>query len=256
MAEAEPPVVPIEQAAYKPYSLVLAYPRPDELSVQSRIRQLEHLRVTSLVFDGPLKLDGLSFLGKGVAGTVAIGMIGGRRVALKIRRTDSRRRDMLHESEMLQAANAAGVGPMYLGNTLDVLAMELVEGLRLPTWLASLRGRGRKSRVKKAVRTLLEQCQTLDSTRLDHGELSRAHKNILVAANDRPSILDFESASLARRASNVTSLTQYLFLGGTITQKVARTLGPVNREQLLQALKQYKGGDPSAFEAVIHALNL
>ena len=256
MAEAKPQVVAIEEAAVKPYSLVLAYPRPDETSVRSRIRQLGELRVTSLVFNGPLKLDGVSLLGKGVAGMAVTGLIDGRKTALKIRRVDSRRADMSRESEMLQAANAAGVGPRYIGSSSDVLAMELVEGQRLPVWLSSLRGRGRKRRVKTTVRNLLEQCRKLDSTGLDHGELSRAHKNILVAANDRPSILDFESASLSRRPSNFTSLTQYLFLGGGMTGKMARILGPVKREELLRGLKRYKGGEPLAFQSVIRLLNL
>lgn len=256
MAETPKLVVPIGQAVEKPYSLVLAYPSPDENMVRTRIRQLEDLRVSSLVFEGSLRLDGLSVLGKGVSGIVTVGIIDGRRVALKIRRVDSRRKDMRRESEMLQLANTAGVGPAYLANTLDVLAMELVEGQRLPVWLSGLRGRGRKSRVKLAVRTMLEQCQKLDAKQLDHGELSRAHKNILVEADDSPSIVDFESASLSRRPSNFTSLAQYLFLAGLMAKKVARVLGPVGREDLLVRLRAYKAGEPDAFGSTLQLCRL
>jgi len=256
MAENAKVVVPIEEAAEKPYSLVLAYPSPDENSVRTRIRQLEDLQVTSLVFEGSLRIDHLSVLGKGVSGMVIAGIVDGRRVALKIRRVDSRRKDMHRESEMLQLANTAGVGPAYLGNTLDVLAMELVEGQRIPVWLSGLKGRGRKSRVKLAVRTMLEQCQKLDAKLLDHGELSRAHKNILVAADDSPSIVDFESASLSRRPSNFTSLAQYLFLAGVMARKVGRILGPVGREDLLACLRAYKAGEPDAFGSTLKLCNL
>lgn len=256
MAENAKLVVPIEQAVEKPYSLVLAYPMPDESLVRTRVRQLEGLGVTFLVFEGSLKLDGLSLLGKGVSGMVTVGIIDGRRVALKIRRVDSRRKDMHRESEMLQLANTVGVGPGYLGNTLDVLAMELVEGQRLPLWLSGLKGRGRKNRVKLAVRTMLEQCQKLDSKQLDHGELSRAHKNILVAADDSPSIVDFESASMSRRPRNFTSLAQYLFLAGVMAGKVARVLGPVGREDLLACLRAYKAGEPGAFSSTVKLCNL
>ncbi len=255
MAETESSIVPVEQATLKPYSLVLAYPTADELSVRSRISQLEQLRVSSLVFEGPSKLDGLSLLGKGVAGMVVIGVVDGGKLAVKIRRVDSRRNDMLREARMLQLANDAGVGPRYIANTQDVLTMELVEGQRLPAWLTGLRGRGRKRRVKALVRGLLEQCHKLDSRNIDHGELSRAHKNVIVGANDLPSILDFESASLKRRPSNVTSLTQYLFLGGVFARKIRRIHGPVAREQLLQALKRYKSGE-DPLQTILHVLNV
>ncbi len=256
MAEAESSIVPIDRAASKPYSLVLAYPTSDGPSVQSRISQLEHLQVSSLVFEGPLKLDGLSLMGKGVAGMVVIGVAEGRRIALKIRRVDSRRKDVLREARMLQLANEAGIGPRYIASTQDVLAMELVEGQRLPLWLTGLRGRGRKRRVKGLVRNLLEQCYRLDSRNIDHGEISRAHKNIIVGANDLPSIVDFESASLKRRPSNVTSLTQYLFLGESFARKIRRILGPVAREKLLQALRRYKSGDESALQSIFQVLNV
>ncbi len=255
MAEAESSIVSVEKAASKPYSLVLAYPTSDEASVQSRINQLEHLRVSSLVFEGPLKMDGLSLMGKGVAGLVVIGIAEGRRLALKIRRVDSRRKDVLREAKMLQLANEAGIGPRYIASTQDVLAMELVEGQRLPVWLAGLRGRGRKRRVRALARSLLEQCYRLDSRNIDHGELSRAHKNVIVGANDLPSILDFESASLKRRPSNVTSLTQYLFLGGVFARKIRRINGPVAQEKLLQALKRYKSGE-EPFQSILQVLNV
>jgi putative serine/threonine protein kinase len=144
-----------------------------------------------------------------------------------------------------------------LGGTSDVLAMELVDGLSLPVWLESLKGRGRRVRVRSVVKPLLEQCLQMDTYGLDHGELSRAHKNVIVSNNDIPTILDFESASLMRRPSNFTSLTQYLFLGGSIAKKIARVLGPVNRGELLKCLRDYKaGGSKDAFEATAKVLGL
>jgi putative serine/threonine protein kinase len=253
---AKPQVVPVGKTAEKPYSLVLAYPSSDESSLRTRIRQLEELRVEALVFEGPFKLDGLSILGKGVAGMVTVGLIAGRRVALKIRRVDSRRRDMIREAEMLQVANRAGIGPRFVGFTTDVLAMELVEGERLPVWLSGLKGKGRKNRVKSVVGALLAQCRGLDLAGLDHGELSRAHKNVLVTQGDGAWILDFESASFSRRPRNLTSLAQYLFLGGILARRVGRVLGPVDRSGLLKLLRTYKEGDGTAYDSIVRFLHL
>jgi putative serine/threonine protein kinase len=75
---------------------------------------------------------------------------------------------------------------------------------------------------------------------LDHGELSNAPKHILVDADDRPYLVDFETASRNRRVSNVTSVCQYLLLGSQIAEKVKEKLGKVDEKQLIQKLRRYK----------------
>jgi putative serine/threonine protein kinase len=181
---------------------------------------------------------------------VVIGLKDGQRIAVKIRRVDARRPSLTPEAAHLKLANSFDVGPACLGSTPDILAMELIEGLSLPTWLESLNGRGRRARVRTVVRDLLDQCVRMDAYGLDHGELSRAHKNVIISDDDVPRILDFESASLMRRPRNFTSLTQYLFLGGSVAKKTVRILGSIDRNQLLKCMRDYKsGGWKDAFEA-------
>ena len=257
MAEDGPVLVPLEDLVKKPYRELLAYPNPSEESVESRIRQLKSLGIEGLEFEGPLRMGKLSVLGKGVVGLVFRGISDNRRVAVKIRRTDSRRRSMIHEAAMMRAANKAGIGPECLGSSEDVLEMQFLEGQRLPLWIASLKGRGRKARVKATVKSMLEQCVRLDAYGLDHGELSRAHKNVLVSKGDHPWILDYESASLMRRVNNFTSLAQYILLSGRFSRKVIRILGSVDRDELVKYLRLYKSGRTNdAFEAALRMLQL
>jgi len=252
-----PSLTPLSSLAKPPYNRLIAYPTGNPDEVESRIRQLHQLEITALDFQGRLKTDHLSVLGKGVVGIVVIGVKGNQRIAVKIRRVDARRASLIHEAELLKSANSLGVGPECLGGTADVLAMELVEGLSLPLWLGSLKGRGRRARVRGVVKPLLEQCVRMDAYGIDHGELSRAHKNVIVSNTDGATILDFESASLVRRPSNFTSLTQYLFLGGSIAKKMVRELGPVDKGGLLKCLRDYKsGGWQDAFEATTKVLGL
>ena len=75
---------------------------------------------------------------------------------------------------------------------------------------------------------------------MDHGELSNAPKHIIVDADDRPYLVDFETASINRRVSNVTSVCQYLLLGSQIAEKVKEKLGKVDEKQLIKALRAYK----------------
>ena len=257
MVEDRSVLVPLEDLVKKPYRELLAYPNPNDESVESRIRQLRSLGIEGLEFEGPLRMGKLSVLGKGVVGLVFRGIAENRRVAVKIRRTDSRRRSMIHEAEMMRAANRAGIGPECLGSSEDVLQMQFLEGQRLPLWISSLKGRGRKARVKGTVKALLEQCVRLDAYGLDHGELSRAHKNVLVSKGDHPWILDYESASLMRRANNFTSLAQYILLSGRFSRKVIRILGSVNRDELVKYLRMYKSGMTNdAFESTLKLLQV
>jgi putative serine/threonine protein kinase len=86
----------------------------------------------------------------------------------------------------------------------------------------------------------LEQCYRLDKAGLDHGELSNAPKHILVDARDHPFLVDFETASINRRVSNVTSVCQFLFLGSQIAPKVRTRLGKIDEKELVKALRSYK----------------
>src|SRR5260370_41147024 len=135
MAEDGPVLVPLEDLAKKPYRELLAYPKPSYESVESRIRQLKSLGIEGLEFEGPLRMGKLSVLGKGVVGLVFGGIADNRRVAVKIRRTDSRRRSMVHETAMLRAANTAGLVPECRGSYADILEMQFLEGQRLPLWI-------------------------------------------------------------------------------------------------------------------------
>lgn len=250
-------LVPLEDLVKKPYRDLLAYPNPSDDSVESRIQQLKSLGIEGLEFEGPLKMGKLSVLGKGVVGLVFRGIVDNRRVAVKVRRTDSRRRSMIHEAVMMRAANKAGIGPECLGSSDDILEMQFLEGQRLPVWISSLKGRGRKARVKSTIKVLLEQCVRLDAYGLDHGELSRAHKNVLISKVDHPWILDYESASLMRRVNNFTSLAQYILLSGRFSRKVIRILGPVNRDELVKYLRMYKSGMTNdAFESTLKLLHV
>jgi len=179
-------------------------------------------------------------LGKGCVGIVVVAYPNSGRAALKIRRVDADRKGMFHEGEMLTRANNIDVGPKLIEISENFLLMELVEGTHFPEWIESLGGREGQSRVRLVLKDVLEQCYRLDEAGLDHGELSNAPKHIIVDADDRPYLVDFETASINRRVSNVTSVCQYLFLGSQIADKVKEKLGKVDEKQLINALRTYK----------------
>ena len=219
---------------------VLCYPRCEQGEVDSRLNELERLGVKALEFTGEKSFFNTPVLGKGCVGIVVVAYTNSGRAALKIRRVDADRKGMSHEGEMLKIANNIDVGPKLLEISENFLLMELIDGTRFPEWLESLGKKESQSRVRLVLKDVLEQCHRLDMAGLDHGELSNAAKHILVDSDDHPFLVDFETASINRRVSNVTSVCQYLFLRSQIATQVKRKLGEVNEKELINALRAYK----------------
>jgi len=233
-------VVSLKELHETKYCQVLCYPRCEQEELERRLKELEKLGVQALEFTGEKSIFDVSVRGKGCVGVVIVAYTNLGRAALKIRRVDADRKEMFHEGEMLEIANAVDVGPKLLETSENFLLMELVEGTHFPEWLESLEGIEVQSRVSFVLKNILEQCYRLDETGLDHGELSNAPKHIIVDAEDVPHLIDFETASINRRVSNVTSVCQYLFLGSKIGDKVKEKRGKVDEKELVKVLRTYK----------------
>ncbi len=230
----------LNQLHEEQYCRVICYPKHDLRELKRRVRELKKLGVTAVEFVGEKNAFNVQVLGKGCVGIVVVALTEHGKAALKVRRVDADRAGMQREAEMLKKANAVDVGPRLLGTTENFLLMEFVGGTLLPRWVEMLKGRGTRSRIRRVLREVLEQCWRLDELGLDHGELSRAPKHVIVDSSDNPCLVDFETASLHRRVSNVTSICQYFFIGSQAAKTIKKKLGEINREDLIEALRTYK----------------
>jgi len=233
----KPSPIPVGSIAGTRYEKVLNYPAPDASEVDMRLRELAAIGVTAIRFVGPSMIEGVEILGKGCVGLVTQAMFEGKLVALKIRRSDADRPSMHEEARLLRVANSVSVGPRLIAATKNFLVMELFTGLTLFRWATERPKSGRS--IKIVLSRLLDACFKLDGIGLDHGELSRAPKNVLVGPNSRVCIVDFESASMVRRVANVTSLLQY-FLFGNISRALESSSALPPRRGVIRALSQYK----------------
>lgn len=218
---------------------VLCYPHCEHEEFQRRIKELDSLGVKSLKFDGVKSVFNVPVLGKGYVGIVVVAYTEFGKAALKIRRVDADRKEMYHEGEMLERANATNVGPKLYATSENFLLMELIAGKHFPEWIDSLEEKD-YFLVKTIVKNVLEQCYRLDEIGLDHGELSRAQKHIIVDEKNVPHLIDFETASINRRVSNVTSVCQYFFLGSQIKKKVIDIVKKFDKKELIDMLRVYK----------------
>jgi len=227
---------------------LVCYPRFSESEYSDRIAEMESLGVTSIALGGRTTINGVRVAGKGQVGLVLRAKIGNKTCALKIRRLDADRKSMDEEARLHRIANGAGVGPRLEGHSKNLVAMEFVDGQSIVDWVDN----APKGKLRRMARSVLEQCYSLDRAGLDHGELSRLNRHVIVSGN--PYIVDFESASTARKTSNVTAAAQSIFLHGAVAGIVQKTLG-ADREKALLALKIYKRGQTRTnFDAVLGSL--
>ncbi|MDR2699958.1 MAG: serine/threonine protein kinase [Nitrososphaerota archaeon] len=230
--------LPIENLTEEPYASILCYPHAKPLEVENRISELKKLGVSVVEFTGDGAVANVPVIGKGYVGIVVVVHVGREQLALKMRRLDGGREDFFHEAEMLQKANNVNVGPKFVAVTKNFLFSQFIDGDFLAKWLENHKD---KECFRRVLCDILEQCWHLDEASLDHGELSKAPRHLLMDKTGKPFIVDFETASTQRKVANVTSVCQYLFVGNsTIPRLVWETLGEKNRDQIVNTLRNYK----------------
>jgi putative serine/threonine protein kinase len=88
---------------------------------------------------------------------------------------------------------------------------------------------------------------------LDHGELSRIPKHVIVG--NKITIIDFESSSMERRVSNVTSATQAFYIGSGISKIVNTIYKTPNKAKIISVLSNYKQNrNKENFESLLNIL--
>ena len=229
--------VKISKITEPPYSDIWVYPKGTKAQIKSRIKELDSLGVESISFQGELQVGTISILGKGYVGIVVLGKIGRKKVAVKIRRIDSTRKNLKKEAELLKITNQSNVGPKLVAFSKNFLVMEYLEGKKIADWITGLKEKGSSSQLKVVIKKILEDCYSLDRVGLDHGELSNITKHVIVGI--KITIIDFESSSLDRKVSNVTSATQACYIRSGISKIVGHIYKFPKTEKMISVLRIY-----------------
>ena len=248
--------ISIKKFAKEPYSTILGYPKATKRQLNSRMLELEKLKIKSISFSGPTTIGKLEILGKGYVGLVVLAKRRNKIVALKIRRLDSQRSEMKSEAKLLKIVNTVNVGPKLVDFSKNFLIMEFLEGEKISNWINSLEGPGSSKKLKSTIKSVLEDCFRLDQMRFDHGELSSISKHVIVGKT-KSTLIDFESSSTKRRVSNVTSITQAFFIGSGLGKKIKRIYKIPTKEKIITVLRIYKQEQSrESFENILKILKL
>ena len=247
--------IKIRKITEPPYSDIWVYPRGTKAQIKSRIKELEDLGVESISFQGKLELGTINILGKGYVGMVVLGKIGRKKVAVKIRRNDSPRENLKKEAELLKIINKHRIGPKLIAFSKNFLVMEYLDGEKIGNWVNGLKKKEGSSQLKLIIKKILEDCYSLDRIGLDHGELSNLTKHVIVGK--KITIIDFESSSMNRKVSNVTSATQALCIGSGISKIIGRVYKIPKKQKMISVLREYKQKQTrDSFEKLLDVLKL
>jgi putative serine/threonine protein kinase len=162
---------------------------------------------------------------------------------------------MMDETALLKTANKVKVGPQFIANSKNFIVMQYLDGKKIYDWINSLEGKNSAAKIKAVIRKVLQDCYRLDRLGLDHGELSNITKHVIVGKST--TIIDFESSSLERKVSNVTSATQAMLIGSGIAKTVRQTYNAPTKKSIIKVLREYKKNQTQKnFERVLEVLRL
>ena len=220
----------------KSLEFLLTYPLFDEKTFEERMRELSSLDINAVFSFGNVQLKFSHIIGKGSVGLVTLVKSKNKLLALKIRRTDANRVNMYDEVLYHSLANSIGIGPFLVNFSENFILMEYVKGLNIESWYDSQTS---DKKLLHCTNEILRQSFLLDCLNLDHGQLSKLDRHIVVSPDGLPTILDFETSSTKRRCSNVTSVSQSIFLHGPIQAKLADLINK-ERTDVIKSIKEYK----------------
>ena len=148
--------IKISKITEPPNSNIWVYPRGTKAQIKSRIKELQGLGIQDISFQGELKIGTISVLGKGYVGIVVLGKLGRKKVAVKIRRNDSPRKNLKKEAQLLQITNRYGGGPKLIDYSKNFLVIEYLEGEKIGRYVDSLNGRGNIANLKAIIKKSLK----------------------------------------------------------------------------------------------------
>ncbi|MEM3185398.1 MAG: hypothetical protein QXQ39_01790 [Conexivisphaerales archaeon] len=227
--------IAINRASLPPFDKIICYPTGH--GADARVKEFMQIGVTDLGLVGRAKVNGIRVLGKGTTSIVILCRWHGKKKALKVRRVDAGGSGANHEAIFLKRANDCMVGPKLCTWSENSIVMEYLQGITLGEWLMRLQSYT-DAEVKSIISNLLIQARKLDVCGIIHRELGNASRHAIIS-KERATFVDFGTAGLSMKASNVTSLANYLFLQKTHATQIEKHIH-FCRDELLGMLKEYK----------------
>lgn len=197
------------------------------------LKYLNDVGIEGILEYGEKRVDGYTVLGKGWSSIVVLAIQGNRRVVVKIRRIDSRRKTLEHEAIILEYLRHTQLAPEPLYWYRDVIVMEFIEGLLLKDYLKSIKC---SKELFYLIKDVFTSSWLLDKHYIDHSELNRPLTHVIISkSRNKPIFIDFESAKYSLHPHNLTSIASYFLF------RYAKSLSSiVDKKRVVKILQLYK----------------
>jgi len=177
-------------------------------------------------------------LTKGHRGIIITGMLGKKKIAVKIQRTDIGAIGTVDlEAKVLKILNKHKIGPKLLFSSKDMFCYEFVEGVFIPEFLENA---GKKD-IQKVLINVFTQCYKLDKLGFNKEEMHHPYKHVVVSKKSnqiKTTLLDFERARRSENVHNVTQFCQYVASGNF--RNLVKGKISINESNMRDLAKKYK----------------
>ncbi len=231
---------------------MLCFPHPSEDCVRVRAEKLVDVGVLTMLSEGKEDIGGLRVLGKGHASVVIKAVLKpSLTVAIKVRRTDSKRDSLRLECEVMKTAYP--VAPKVYRCEDDFIVMEYVDGAPIGEVMDKAIMEGCGSALPLVFK-VLGAARYLDLVGVDHKELSLLREHVLITRDGRVKVIDYESASLSEAPCNVCRVCSWFIYRSVFGKSCCRDLERLKME-LRAVLRGYKArATDDVFKAVINTI--
>jgi len=179
-------------------------------------------------------LQDLKKISQGWRGVIYCALWRGRRVAVKVARSEEKIKALRKEMSILLRLKGEEGFPEIIFRGEDFFVYPFIEGT--PFGKLQLTPEKRK----EVLRKVLILARKLDRMGIDHGELTRIEKNVLVTEKGDVYLLDFERGTEKGKGRNVNQFIQVLRREGILSPEEAVHLG-----------KEYRRNGEGAFKKLM-----
>ena len=215
---------------------VICYPSAGRSCFNKRVRELLSHGINYIVSEGRHIVNKIRVLGKGHSAIVVKALHSKYGlVALKLRRSDSKRDSLILECRLMKPATPVAPKPIVCSD--DFVIMEFVDGESLEEFIKTS-----VTSCRDAVLLLVKVMAAsywLDAIGIDHKELSIAGKHVIISRNGSVKIIDYESAAIHHSPCNLCRSFSWIVM----RRRLLQTFCGVSSEfidSLVDLIRKYK----------------
>jgi predicted Ser/Thr protein kinase len=152
---------------------------------------------------------------------------------------------LMNEAKYLQLLNKKGIGPRFIKYSDGKLYREFVDGVSISEFFR----KSEKKEISDVIRQVLGQCRQMDLLGINKKELTNPYKDIIITADNRAVMIDFERCTEAKKPKNVTQFLQYVNKSKPTLEKKEIM---IDKEEIIRLGKDYKENpDKESFDRII-----